>query len=377
MTSDITSTKAIILHDATMPSRRREAWVSALTLGLISGTFSTLVITLGAPRIGRSRGIDWMDIGTVAIGATSISAPPDQIDLLAGVLVHQTADLWWAVVLFALLRRWMLDRGPWAIALIGLPWAVLTSALEYYAFLPVLQPLVPLEVPYWTALGVHVTSAVAYPLFPYIRAWKFARPMPHPAAARWTIGAMGGLAVVLLSLEGLAAFDREPAWAFSSASAVTFDREFMPAMVEHHRLGIRMGQAMLDHGGQEDTRALAMLIVAEQTAEIDLLQSWWRSWFGGSMPSVPHERIPGMSMSGLSDGRSEQAFLRHMIAHHRGAVQMTARAEVEAGDPRLRTFAISVGHAQQGQIAWMQTLVGERADRRPRMNPVWDILRGE
>lgn len=43
--------------------------------------------------------------------------------------------------------------------------------------------------------------------------------------------------------------------------------------------------------------------------------------------------------------------------HHRGAVIMTDDALSRAGDPRLRTFAYSVGHAQSGQIRWMDALL--------------------
>src|SRR5581483_5974233 len=88
------------------PSGRRIAWTAALVLGLISGTFSTLIITLGAPRIGRTRAVDWMTIGTVALGADAISDDPGWRQLLSGVLVHQAADLAWALVLFALGRYW-------------------------------------------------------------------------------------------------------------------------------------------------------------------------------------------------------------------------------------------------------------------------------
>lgn len=139
-------------------TRRRLAWQAATVMGLISGTYSTLLITLGAPRIGRSRAVDWMDIGTVLLGLDGIRADPGVREIAAGVLVHQSADLAWAIAFFALGRRWTLALTPKAILMVALPWALLTSAIEYYLLLPTLQPLVPLQVPYWTALMVHVTS---------------------------------------------------------------------------------------------------------------------------------------------------------------------------------------------------------------------------
>ena len=110
------------------PTRRRIAWKAALQLGLISGTFSTLLITLGAPRIGRTRAVDWMTIGIVALGADAVTDDPGWQQLLARVLVHQAADLGWAVALFALGRYWTYSLSPGAIAAIAGPWALATSA---------------------------------------------------------------------------------------------------------------------------------------------------------------------------------------------------------------------------------------------------------
>lgn len=117
-------------------------------MGLISGTYSTILITLGAPRIGRSRAIDWMDIGTVLLGLDGVRAEPGIREIAAGVLVHQSADLAWAIAFFALGRRWTLALSPQSLLIAALPWAVVTSAIEYYLLLPRLQPFVPMQVPY-------------------------------------------------------------------------------------------------------------------------------------------------------------------------------------------------------------------------------------
>jgi len=189
--------------------RRRVAWQSAILLGLISGTYSTVLITLGAPRIGRSRAIDWMDIGTVLLGLDGLRSDPGIGEIAAGVLVHQSADLAWAIVFFALGRRWTLALSPKALLIVALPWAMLTSAIEYYVVLPTLQPLGPLQVPYWTALMVHVTSAAAYPLFPWIRSRVTAVADSRAVyAARATVTGLVVLAVPLVAAEGLAATGR-------------------------------------------------------------------------------------------------------------------------------------------------------------------------
>lgn len=362
-------------HEA--KTRRRIAWQSAVVMGLISGTYSTILITLGAPRIGRSRAIDWMDIGTVLLGLHGIRAEPGLREVAAGVLVHQSADLAWAIAFFALGRRWTLGLSPRTILIAALPWAIATSAIEYYLFLPRLQPLVPLQVPYWTALMVHVTSAAAYPLFPWIRSRITATADWQALSwAKATTVALAMLAAPLLVGEGMAMVNREPQWPFASTDAREFDRSFMQHMVAHHEAGVRLARLALDEELGPEARVLAELIVAEQTREIELLRSWWRSWFDGEMPSVPtHEvtGIPGMPSAAdwerlqtSSDQDARRTFLMLMREHHQGAVMMTEDAQQRAGDPRLRTFAYSVRHAQSGQIRWMDPLMTVQWPRLPR-----------
>lgn len=357
-------------------TRRRLAWTAATIMGLISGTYSTVLITLGAPRIGRSRAIDWMDIGTVLLGLDGISAEPGVREMFAGAVVHQSADLAWAIAFFALGRRWTLNLSPKTLALIAVPWAVFGSAVEYYLLLPTLQPLVPVQVPYWTALMVHVTSAAAYPLFPWIRSRVAASP--DPRATRWakaTAVALSLLVIPIAAIEAVGGTRREPVWPLAAAESREFDRRFMHQMVMHHEAGVRMSRLALEENTGAETTALAALIVAEQTREAALLRNWWRSWFDGPMPPASHDSagVPGMPSeedlqrlraSSGEDARRE--FLRLMREHHRGAVAMTEEALAQAGDPRLRTFAYSVRHAQSGQIRWIDALLVADSPRLPR-----------
>jgi uncharacterized protein (DUF305 family) len=364
-------------------TRRRLAWQAATLMGLISGTYSTVLITLGAPRIGRSRAIDWMDIGSVLLGLDGIRAEPGIREVAAGVVVHQSADLAWAIAFFALGRRWTLDLSPKALAVVALPWAVLTSAIEYYLLLPTLQPLVPLQVPYWTALMVHVTSAAAYPLFPWIR--NRVAAAPDARAAHWakaTAVVLGLIVVPLAAIEVLGGTVREPTWPFGEARSRDFDRRFMQHVVTHHEAGIQMARLALEKDIGPETATLARLIVAEQTREASLLRNWWRSWFGEMMPRLPPDESAGIRgmpsqedlkrLRAATGEEAERDFLALMEAHHRGAVVMADEAQARATDPRLSTFAYSVRHAQSGQIRWMAGLLvtdASRLPRRPSLSP--------
>lgn len=348
-------------------TQRRIAWTAGFIQGLLSGTVSTLVITLGAPRIGRDRGLDWMEIGTVLLRADSVQVEPQWWNLAAGVFVHQAADLSWALVFFALGRYWTANLTPGMLLFLAMPWAALTAAIEYFAILPRLQPLVVMQVPFWTALGVHVTSGLLYPFYPHIRGFVVSRSVPWSLVDRGLLTALGAAVVALLGLEILAYADREPRWPLASAGERAYDTRFLREMSAHHAVGVELASAAASNADDRRLRRLGRLMVANQAGEIDIMSRWWRSWIGEPMSpltSEEHARIPGMPDPGTiarlsaEHGRPfDRDFVPVMIAHHRGALQMAGNAWSEAADPRVRLLADSVRHAQARQIAAMAAIV--------------------
>jgi hypothetical protein len=119
-------------------------WGAALLLGLLSSTFSTLFMTLGAGRIGRDPAVDWMQVGMAYFRRGLISIEPTWEAIIAGISVHQSADILWAVVFFGLLWGWTRRLSPLLILVMGIPWAIITAAIEYFLILPWLQPWLPM-----------------------------------------------------------------------------------------------------------------------------------------------------------------------------------------------------------------------------------------
>jgi uncharacterized protein (DUF305 family) len=328
-----------------------------------------------------------MEIGTVLLGVDSVVRQPGWQQIAAGVFVHQSADLFWAVVLFGAAGRWTARLAPIVLLFAGIPWAVGTSAIEYYLMLPWLQPLVPMQVPYWTALGVHLTSAAAYPVFPWVLARVLASPngrtrptdgVPRPglalqtrqkvATSRRAVYVLAAVVAVFLAVEMSVRAGWEPRIEVGDRDA-TFDRAFMRQMRAHHEVGVRLADLSIDRSARVHVQELGRLMVANQSAEIDTLDGWWRRWFEGRIPPVPHEehrQIPGMpsaatmrQLEQLDGVEFERRFFPVMIEHHRGAVLMADSAWQDAADVRLRIFAESLRHAQRGQIERMEELQKE------------------
>ena len=135
-------------------------WWFAAAMGLVTATFSTIAVVLGAGRFGRDVDLSWMEVGMVLLREAGISATPTAGEVAAGLAVHVVADFFWALVFFGVLGPWTRRLGPLGLLAGALPWALATAAVEYYAVLPWLA----MQTPYWVAAMVHTASALAYPL---------------------------------------------------------------------------------------------------------------------------------------------------------------------------------------------------------------------
>lgn len=346
-------------------------WRAGALTGLASGTFSTVLISLGGPRIGRDVPLDWMEIASINLRDRTIVSEPGWPQVLPGILTHQSVDLAWAAAYFGLgIGRLGQEKQRKALLAGAIPWAVASSAFEFFVAIPILQRLLKMQVPYWTGLTVHLASSVAYPLFPWIRR-RIAGEETTPdedRLARLTLLAMGGSIAALALLEVLARKGHEPRWPFDREQEIEVGRSFLRQMTAHHELGVRLSRLLRDKATQKEARVLGTLMYAEHVGELDAMRRWWRNWYGGEMPEPTeeeHERMPGMPPTGrvdeletMSGAAFERSFYPVMISHHEGAITMSDDLIRRARDPRLILFADQIRYAQRNQVQYMRELEG-------------------
>jgi uncharacterized protein (DUF305 family) len=344
-------------------------WQAAAILGLLSSSFSTIVAQLTAGRLGRDALGDWMVVGSIALRDLGLQTAPTWWTVLAGLIVHQSADFSWDIIFFFVLSRWSHQLSPWALLGIALPWAIFTSAIEWFFLVPVLPfwwALFTLQQAWWLGLLVHLTAASTYPLFPYVRdRIAGVKPSPHRRFA-WV---WGSLAVTGTAGLALLAFAGERGNELGHLGAnKSYDQQYMINMSAHHRQGVELASLASERAADPHLRALARLMVATQASEIRIFEKWWVSWFGGALPeptSEQHHAMPGMfaaaDFTGLQGAEGEafdDRFIELMSTHHDGAIAMADEAMRQAGDPRLRIMSHGIRHQQQGDINLMHGVSG-------------------
>jgi Domain of unknown function (DUF305) len=161
-------------------------------------------------------------------------------------------------VFFGGFRKWTANLHPAWLAAAAVPWAILTSALEWFVLVPLFpfwQPIFTLQQPYWIGFLVHLSSASMYPLF----AWLRRSPSEQEVFEGRTFlrvcsfGAICGL-LGLGAAALFAAHVRELPWA---GREPTIDQAFMRHMSTHHEQGILLASIAAERAGDPHLRGSA------------------------------------------------------------------------------------------------------------------------
>src|SRR4051812_14946981 len=209
-----------------------------------------------------------MSVAVIPARDWALSVEPSVGAIAVGIAFHQWADISWALVFFGVLGKWTARLGPASLALAAVPWAILTSAFEWFILVPLFpfwQPIFTLQQPYWIGFLVHFSSASMYPLFAWLR-----RPVVGANAFEgsrflgiWSLAAISG--VLLLAVAAvLAAYDRELPWIGRDPA---IDQTFMRHMFTHHEQGILLASTAAERANDPHLRAISRLMVASQSGE--------------------------------------------------------------------------------------------------------------
>jgi uncharacterized protein (DUF305 family) len=141
----------------------------------------------------------------------------------------------------------------------------------------------------------------------------------------------------------------------------TLDQHFIVMMIPHHDGAIAMADLALTRARKPEIKALARSIKASQTQENAQMQTWYRQWFGGDVPSWTTGGAMGMGGMGMGTSLAalknaadfDRAFIEQMIPHHRMGVMMASMAQTNSQHPQLRAMQQAMVKAQSREIEQM------------------------
>ncbi|MPZ01075.1 MAG: DUF305 domain-containing protein [Actinophytocola sp.] len=155
--------------------------------------------------------------------------------------------------------------------------------------------------------------------------------------------------------------------ASEQAEANQADITFAQSMIPHHEQAIDMAELAADRAASKQVIDLAKQIEQAQNPEVETMRRWLDQW--GAAEQMPHGDGGHSEMSGMMSDQHmaeleraagaefDRMWLRMMIEHHEGAIEM-ARAELKDGSyPAAQQLARAIIDAQQSEIDVMSKLL--------------------
>ena len=155
------------------------------------------------------------------------------------------------------------------------------------------------------------------------------------------------------------------------------DVQFMQHMITHHAQAVEMTALIESHTPNKELRSLGARISRSQSDEINFMKRWLATRGEPIMPAMHEMHMPGhemlmpgmltaKQMDALRKARGEefdQLFLKGMIQHHNGALNMVKDLFDAAGagqDAELFNFATDVDSGQRAEIKVMENMLDKK-----------------
>lgn len=140
--------------------------------------------------------------------------------------------------------------------------------------------------------------------------------------------------------------------------------QFIDTMIAHHQGAVDMAMLADTRSQRDEMKKLAQAIIDEQRSEIAQMQEWRKKWFGDAKPALNMD-FPGMrtgmasmdtvKLAGLKANEFDVEFIRQMIPHHEGAIEMAKALKTDDNYAELQKLSASIIRSQSAEIEQMKS----------------------
>ncbi|PWW23091.1 uncharacterized protein (DUF305 family) [Geodermatophilus normandii] len=211
-------------------------------------------------------------------------------------------------------------------------------------------------------------------------------PAPAPRGRGLRAALLAVIAVALVVLGGGLAVGLGIGRA-ATPTADSVDAGFSRDMALHHRQGVEMANLALERSTDPEVRQLAFDISSTQTNQAGQMEGWlalWglsrsggdhMAWMGGghgghdtsAMSGDDGALMPGMAteaelanLRSLTGTAFDVEFLRLMIRHHQGGLEMARYEAADGTESAVRTLATSIADTQTAEVTTMVGMLTAR-----------------
>jgi uncharacterized protein (DUF305 family) len=153
------------------------------------------------------------------------------------------------------------------------------------------------------------------------------------------------------------------------AAEAPYDLQFIDTMIAHHQGAIDMAKLADGRADDEDLKQLTTEMIEDQGEEIAKMTEWRNAWFPEKPKPAINMDLPGMShgmggmdlakLGALKGTEFDKEFVKQMIPHHEGAVEMAKDLANRTQRTELKELGGSIVTDQQAEIEDMKEWADE------------------
>jgi uncharacterized protein (DUF305 family) len=137
---------------------------------------------------------------------------------------------------------------------------------------------------------------------------------------------------------------------------VASEKEFISLMIPHHQEAVDSSQFILDKVQTPELKTFLESVISLQTQEIEQMKNWYKDWYGTDYQTDKNYHSMMSDFSKIPADQIEQTYIKEMIGHHLGAVQMANSVLNIVGiKPATIEFAQGVIDVQADEITLLQS----------------------
>ena len=148
-----------------------------------------------------------------------------------------------------------------------------------------------------------------------------------------------------------------------AAQGANASETWVKKMIEHHRGAVDMSNVLIGLGGDAPVLAMARKTVSDQGKEIQELERMLQAGgvgagtTGDANPFKQSDQTMHQRMMAATGANPSETWIRKMIEHHRGAIDMSDVLIAQGGDPKVLEKARMTAQKQQKEIQELERML--------------------
>lgn len=138
------------------------------------------------------------------------------------------------------------------------------------------------------------------------------------------------------------------------------ESDFLQSMIPHHQEAIDSSKIITSQPNIDPKlKTFAEQVIAVQTSEIAQMQTWLKEWYQQESSGTEYSPMMG-DLSTLQGNELELAYIKGMIFHHQGAIEMAKQVQLLQPRPQVQELANGIIASQSKEVAQLEAWLKEK-----------------